>query len=508
MIYQLPGAQWQKPGLGQDETIALPGGWWQKGATSGLYEPAQPRLLLGADGTWHPMTGRPLPSLGAFGATVSAAPPGDYAPGATPEEYASGFSYALGAITPDVRSQIAATNPDLGIAIDGMTAIVEAVSSKEPGWPMAIEIARVLANVMVDMLSGRGTIGAMVQEAVAAAARAIGASVSAVAAAIPFIGAFVEVICRVVEAATRPEYTAQERAGMDERYRQYCAGFVHKWNVAGGRYQGTDPFNAVSLADMFSQNDARAQVWRLIAGGASRYAGVRQGYNNWLPNAKKKFGITGIPLHIMRQMNEMMDGVFAARRDPNRRPGEAIVTDNGAGVGGILLHVTRDQMVMNAFNEASCQSLADTFITKGRTICIPPSGGKAAATCDDYPPCGQHSLGVKLGSALYDFIYGYDTAIMDPYNELYVEAAKKADEAPKTGGKLTLSRDAAKKLTIQVQGTKAVGEEAAALADEQLKANAAAKKSSVTKAAALSSAVLLGGGGFLMARRAAKKRRR
>jgi hypothetical protein len=508
MIYQLPGGQWKTQSLGQDQVIQLPGGWWEKKATSGLYTPAaKPRLLLGADGAWHPMNGTPLPSLGAFGASVSAAPPGNWAAGATAEEFAAGFSMALGGITPDVRSQIAATNPELGIAIDGMSSIIEAVSNKEPGWPMAIEVARIVADVLVDLLSGKGSIGAIIQEAVQAAAQAIGASVSAVAAAIPFVGAFVQLVCRIIEVANRPSVTAQERAGMDERYRRYCRGFVTNWNVPGHE-KGTDPFNAVSLADMFSQNDARAQLWRLLAGGASRNAGVRNSYNSWLSRAKGKYNITGIPLHVMRQMNEMMDGVFAARRDPNRPPGQAIVTDNGAGVGGILLHVTRDQMVLGAFNAGSCQSLADNFIAPGRSICVPAEYPKAGSTCDNYPACGQHGLGVKIGVAFYDFMMGYDTAIMDPYSPLYVDAKKAAEAAPKTGGKITLSPALAQKLTIQVQGTKAIAEEAAVLAEEQLQANAAAKKSSATKAAALSSAVLLGGGGFLMARRAAKKRRR
>jgi ribosomal protein L9 len=114
---------------------------------------------------------------------------------------------------------------------------------------------------------------------------------------------------------------------------------------------------------------------------------------------------------------------------------------------------------------------------------------------------------VKVGTAFFRFIRGYDIAISDPYSQYYIDARQKAESAPKANT-FTLSADAARKLTRQVQGTKAIAEEAAVLAEEQLQANAAAKRGSAAKAAAWSSAVLLGGGGFMMARRAAKKRRR
>lgn len=507
MIYQLPGGQWKTPSLGQTEVIDLPGGTWEKRATSGLYVSTQrsPRLLLGADGAWHPMSGTPLPSLGAFGLTAGVE--GNFAPGATPEEYATGFSKALGSMTEDVRNQIAVTNPTLGIAIDGMGAIIEATSGKEPGWPMVGEVAKIVANVLVDLLSADGVLGAIVQEVVEAVAQAIGTSVSSVATAIPFVGAFVGMVCQLIEAGTRPSITAQERTEMDGRYRRYCDGFVTKWNVPGLQ-KGTDPNNAVSLADMFSQNDARAQTWRWLAGGASRDKRVRDSYNSWINRARGAYGITGIPLHIMRQMNEMMDGVFAARRDPSRKAGAEIFTDNGAGVGGILLHVTRDQMVLGAFNEASCQSLADNFIAPGKRVCVTAEYPKAGQTCDQYPPCGQHHLGVKFGVAFHSFIMGYDVAIMDPHSPLYIDAERAAEEARKAKNKFTLSPAMAAKLTVKVQGTKAIAEEAAVLVEEQFKANMAAKRGSAAKAAAWSSAVLLGGGGFMMARRAAKKRRR
>jgi hypothetical protein len=406
-----------------------------------------------------------------------------------------------------VRAQIAASNPSLGIAIDGMVAIIEAVSDREPGWPMAIEVARIVADVLVDLLSGEGYLGAMIQEAVQAVAQAIGVSVSAVATAMPFVGAVVQAVCRVIEVANRPSVTAQERAGMDERYRKYCRGFVTNWNVPGYE-KGTDPFNAVSLADMFSQNDARARLWRWLAGGASRNGRVRADYSKWLNAAKSKYNIKGIPLHVMRQMNELMDGVFAARRDPNRPPGQKIVTDNGAGVGGVLLHMTRDQMVLGAFNKASCQSLADNFIAPGKQVCVKAEYPETGVECDSYPACGQHNLGLKIGVAFYDFMMGYDTAIMDPRSDIYADAEAKAAQAAQASNTFTLSPGAAKKLAAQVQHTTNVAEEAKAQADAQLKANAAVRRGSAAKAAAWSSAVLLGGGGFLMARRAAKKRGR
>lgn len=373
---------------------------------------------------------------------------------------------------------------------------------------MAIEVARIVADVMVDMLSGNGAIGAVIQQAVQAAASAIGASVSAVSMAIPFVGAIVSIVCEVVGAATAPKISPADRETMDERYQNYCRAKTLS-DLPGGAFVGTDPFEAVSLADMFSQNDSRARVWRWLAGGASRDKRVRDAYNSWLGAAKGRYNIKGIPLHVMRQMNELMDGIFAARRDPYRKMGEAIFTDNGAGLGGVLFQITRDRSILGEWNEASAQSLADNFVAPGRQVCVPASGGRAGSSCDDYPPCGQHRLGAKIGVAFYNFIRGYDAAISDPYSPMYIDAKAAAEKAAAgASNKLTLSPAMAEKLTRQVQATKVIGGEAAALAEEQLQANAEAKKSSVTKAAAWSTAVLLGGGGFVMARRAAKKRRR
>jgi hypothetical protein len=170
--------------------------------------------------------------------------------------------------------------------------------------------------------------------------------------------------------------------------------------------------------------------------------------------------------------------------------------------------MTRDQMVLGAFNKASCQSLADNFIAPGKQVCVKAEYPETGVECDSYPACGQHNLGLKIGVAFYDFMMGYDTAIMDPRSDIYADAEAKAAQAAQASNTFTLSPGAAKKLAAQVQHTTNVAEEAKAQADAQLKANAAVRRGSAAKAAAWSSAVLLGGGGFLMARRAAKKRGR
>lgn len=507
MIVQLPRKQWNRSGFGQREVVVLPGGWWEKKETSGLYVPSNPKSLLGADGCWHAMTGKPLPSLGAL--DISGAPPGSWSPGASSEEYAHGISMAVGSITPDVRGQIAATNPMLGVAIDGMGAIIESVTGNKPGLPIAIDVAVVVADVMSNLLLGKAAIDAIIDVTVEAIAQAIGASVSAAAEAIPFVGGFVRSVLSIIEAMSRPRISPEQRKELDQKYQSYCRSFVTNWNNPNdpSAPRGTDEYNQVSMADLFAQNDARAQMWRMIAGGGSRNERVRSAYNRWIDGARKKYGITGIPVHVMRQMNEMMDGVFAARRDPNRAAGGQIFTDNGRAAGGILLHVTRDQMVAGAFNAASCQSLADNFVAPEKTICIQPSG-HAGQVCDDYPPCGQHRLGVRLGDAFWDFIYGYDSAIMDPHSDAYIDAEEAAKEAQSSGNNFTFTTEMAAKLAGQVQATMSVAGEAAAIAEKQRKAVVTTKKISSAKAAAMSSAVLLGGGGFLMARRAAKKRGR
>jgi len=502
MIYQLPGGQWQTTGFGQTKILSLPGGVWEKRATSGLVVPRR-GSLLGSDGEWHPLSSKPMPSYGnAFGVVDVPAWPdtGDPWAGyvwdkmASPEEYAQGLNRGIGAITDDVKAQIAANNPELGIAIDGMSSIITAVTGEKAGWPLALEIAKILADVMLDMLRGDGALGVALKGALETAAKAIGSSVAEIGQVVPFVGMLIEIVFAIIEGATYPKITEKEGEILEEKYEAACRSYTK--HLRGTGYKG------VSIADMFTQNDSRARLWRWLAAGASRTEQVRNAYNSWLNAAKGQFNITGIPPHIQRQMQELMDGIFAARRDPDAPLGTMEYTDNGAGLGSILLEITYIQGVAGAFNKASLQSMADSFVAPGERFCIKREYPATGLACQDFPPCS--SIGLKIGEMFFDFIKQYERKYNDPMARL--EAEQLVKDRPKTST-LILTPVLAQKLVSDVGDTITTHDQAVAEA-KQLAANAAAKKSSVTKAAAVSSALLLGGGGFLLARRAAKKRRR
>lgn len=360
-------------------------------------------------------------------------------PAATLAEYAVGTSTAIASISPDVKAEMATTNPEVAFSVDALSTAIQAVTGVSPGAPVAAQVAEVLGSVIVDLVSGRSVVSTAVMDALGA--------VEGFAEVVPFIGTIVGMFVDIVVAATAPRISPQEQAALNEKYRRYCQ------DARGGAVR---PTGALSLdpADLVSQGDARMRLLELLAGGAARDSSVVERYSRWHSAAKGKYGITGIPLHVQRQMVLLLEGIYSARRDPNSPLGGEIIGDNGRSLMPVLLQMTVDQgsreargLGQNAFNQDSLVSLANAFIAPGVQLCV---GGDARATCQDFPPCGD---GVAM--SLWDMLKGWDTYVRDP--TVRKAAGDFVMGQPKTSN-LVLDAAMTSKLLGSVEKTQADGE--------------------------------------------------
>jgi len=348
------------------------------------------------------------------------------APGTSLSEYAVGTSAAIASITDDVKSQMAATNPEVAFAIDALSAVVGSITGADPGAPLGVQVAEALGSALIAVVSGSTPISSVVTEALS--------SFAGFSEVVPFIGQIAGFVVNIVmDAVNRPAVTPAERDALNAQYKQYCAG-----SRAAAQYptgpSGFDP------SDLVSQGDARMKLVHALALGASRDHDVsyvlpyesfwarKADYDKWLGKAKSKYGITGIPLHVQRQIILLLEGIYAARRDPHPDViEESLIGDNGRSLMPILLQILLDQHRNNAFNERSLESLANWFIAPGQQFCTQASGSKAGVTCDDYPPCGE-----SVGRALFSMLVQWNASVLEDPS---MRAAAKAyvDGTPKTG---------------------------------------------------------------------------
>lgn len=385
------------------------------------------------------VTARPAGSRAARVAVGLGAGP---SPAATLSEYAVGTSTAIAGISSDVKAEMATTNPEVAFSVDALSTAIQAVTGASPGAPVAAQVAEVLGSVIVDLVSGKSVVSTAVMDALGA--------VEGFAEVVPFIGAIVGMFVDIVVASSAPKVSPQEQAALNDRYRQYCQ------DARGGAVR---PTGALSLdpADLVSQGDARMRLLELLAGGAARDSLVVERYNRWHGAAKGRYGITGVPLHVQRQMVLLLEGIYSARRDPNSPLGSEIIGDNGRSLMPILLQVTVDQgsreargLGQNAFNQDSLVSLANAFIAPGVQFCVKDTGGGAGVDCQDFPPCGD-----GVARSLWDMLKGWDTYVRDP--TVRKAAGDFVMGQPKTSN-LVLDAAMTSKLLGSVEKTQADGE--------------------------------------------------
>lgn len=441
-----PGATWQLTGYGQiEQSIALSGGAWTT-IGSGLSVPQQAQGFGLVSGQRVSVTDT------------------------TRSEFADGMTRAIGSLTSDVKASLAASNLDVALMADGLEAAINATGNQP-----------ILADVVTQLMSGDADIGTVVKGVIVSSV-----SIAAAAASMPVVGTLVAIVFLLAEKASIPRMGPAQVAALDKQYLDYCRDFTRRRPV------GTDENNQVSPADLFAQRDPRAEAWKWLCGGASRDVKVRADYAKWFSVAKGKYNITGIPISVQKSMVALMEGIFAARRNPEPQLKVVPVGDNGRSLFPILAQITIDQYP-KAWTLGSLKSLVDNFIAPAKTFYAQSGGLDVGIVAKKYPPCSRGFTKVDIGQALYNMLVDFEENMRDSNFRAEAELAVASLPPPKST--LILSPVIAKKLALIVKST------------QRISASAAEVEANNRKAAIATTAVVLGAGAFYLARRYAKKRR-
>ncbi|MBW2672230.1 MAG: hypothetical protein JRD89_02290 [Deltaproteobacteria bacterium] len=388
------------------QAIQLPGATWESIGSSPAASPAG------------------LGSLAQYGQVLQS----------SANEFADGMSLAVGSLSPNTKGSFADSNPELAIAVDAMGTIIESAMGAPAGQPVGAQVANVVADVVTQVSQGTTLVGSAIKNAAAAAGGA--------ADAIPVIGGIVALMVGGIGSLfTAAAVSPGEQAALQQKYAAYCAEKYHP--LTFGYHRGTGPSNQVDPSDLVAQDDARIRLIEWLAGGGSRDPAMRANYNKWHAAAASKYKISGIPVHVQREIVLLLEGIYAARRVPGCL-NCAIVGDNGRFLFGVLLQILLDQSQKSkpGWTEASVTSLANWFVAPKRQYCvIDDTAGAVHKECLDLGPCSKDN--VPLGRIFNDFVYGWKVTIEESAN--WQKAREEVGSTPKLS-KLTLGPGATVKL--------------------------------------------------------------
>ena len=306
--------------------------------------------------------------------------PGDKVTQSTVDEFANGLSLAVGQLSPDSKQSFAESNPRLALGVDAMNIIVESVTGAPAGAPVGTQICSVVADVVTQISSGQGLVGSTVASAAASA--------GAAANAIPMVGQLVaQVVSMIGGAIAAAGISPAEDAALNQRYHETCQSCYRPHMF--GYLQGTGP-GGIDPADMVAQGDVRIDAIQWLAGAGSRDPTVRAKYQQWLNAAAPKYKITGIPTPVARDIVRLLEGIHAARRDPDCVTCE-VHGDNGRFLFGMLMQILLDQSRKKtpAWTLDSLNSLADWYIAPRQQYCVHSDFPSANVTCKYLGPCSK-----------------------------------------------------------------------------------------------------------------------